>query len=94
MLAGAVYRPEELMVPMLGLMLQFTAGPPWLPVTVAANCIVWLAESSADAGVTVTLALAIAESKNNPLTTAFGPPVKVARIVTCPLTFQIRYTPS
>jgi hypothetical protein len=50
-LAGAVYRPELLMVPTLGLSDQVTAVLPVPPVTVAVNC--WVCEAVSDAVVGV-----------------------------------------
>ena len=51
-LAGAAYRPVALMVPRLGLMLQFTAVLPGPPVTVAVNCCVCPAERVTAVGLT------------------------------------------
>jgi hypothetical protein len=55
MLAGAVYRPVELTVPVpAGLMLQITAVFPVL-VTVAVNCCAWPPYKVAVAGLTPTV---------------------------------------
>lgn len=57
---GAVYRPEEEIVPVTEfppatpLTLQFTA-PELAPVTVAVNCCVWPSGTEAVAGCTVTV---------------------------------------
>jgi hypothetical protein len=59
MVAGAVYRPPLLMLPVpAGLMDQVTAVLLVL-VTVAENCCVWLAYNAAVAGVRLTVILGV-----------------------------------